>query len=51
MCWFILNEYITSIQNMQMAPMVASFIILSFCFFEKGKLFNASFSDYTRNLY
>jgi len=43
MCWFILAEYITTMQNMQVAAMVASFVILSFCFFEKGKLFNAAF--------
>ena len=42
-CLFILLEFITSIQNMQVAPMIGAFIILAFIFFERGNLFKAAF--------
>ncbi len=41
--WFILIELITALQNVQVSPMVASFIILAFVFFERGNLFKAAF--------
>ncbi len=40
---FVLLEFITSIQNMQVAPMVGAFIILAFAFLERGSLLKAAF--------
>ena len=42
-CLFILLEFITSIQNMQVAPMVGAFIIIAFTFLERGSLLKAAF--------
>ncbi|MGP8216832.1 MAG: glycosyltransferase family 87 protein [Bacteroidia bacterium] len=42
-CWYILIEYITSVQNTQVTAIMVSFIIFSFVFFERGNLFKAAF--------
>ena len=43
MCLFMLIEYINASQNVQVAPMVAAFIIFAFVFFERDKIFLAAF--------
>jgi len=43
MCLFMLIEYINASQNVQVAPMVAAFIIFAFAFFERDKIFLAAF--------
>ena len=43
MVYLIFFELITSLQNVQTAPMVAAFIVLSFIFFERKNVFLAAF--------
>ena len=41
--WILFLELITSMQNVQTAPMVSAFIVLAFVFFERKNVFAAAF--------